>query len=41
VGVAGGDRRLRRVDISRAAFYPEDDDFLAGREESVTHYTVA
>jgi heme-degrading monooxygenase HmoA len=28
-------------DISRAVFYPEDDDFLVGREESVTHYTVA
>jgi heme-degrading monooxygenase HmoA len=28
-------------DISRAVFYPEDDDFLLGREETVTHYTVA
>jgi hypothetical protein len=28
-------------DTSRAVFYPEDDDFLVGREESVTHYTVA
>jgi heme-degrading monooxygenase HmoA len=27
-------------DVSRAVFYPEDDDFLVGREESVTHYTV-
>ena len=28
-------------DITRAVFYPEDDDFLIGREETVTHYTVA
>ena len=28
------------ADISRAVFYPEDDDFLVGREETVTHYTV-
>ena len=29
------------ADISRAVFYPEDDDFLVGREDTVTHYTVA
>ncbi len=28
------------ADIDRAVFYPEDDDFLVGREETVTHYTV-
>jgi heme-degrading monooxygenase HmoA len=28
-------------DVNRAVFYPEDDDFLLGREETVTHYTVA
>jgi heme-degrading monooxygenase HmoA len=27
-------------DIGRAVFYPDDDDFLLGREEIVTHYTV-
>ncbi|GID92444.1 antibiotic biosynthesis monooxygenase family protein [Amorphoplanes digitatis] len=27
-------------DISRAVFYPEDERFLIGREETVTHYTV-
>ena len=27
-------------DISRAVFYPEDDDFLIGREDTVAHYTV-
>jgi heme-degrading monooxygenase HmoA len=34
VGFAGSD-------ITRAVFYPEDDDFLVGREETVTHFTVA
>jgi heme-degrading monooxygenase HmoA len=29
------------ADITRAVFYPEDDDFLVGREDTVTHYTVA
>ena len=33
VGFAGSD-------ITRAVFYPEDDDFLVGREETVTHFTV-
>jgi heme-degrading monooxygenase HmoA len=28
------------ADITRAVFYPEDDAFLVGREETVTHYTV-
>lgn len=28
-------------DISRAVFYPEDDRFLVGREETVSHYEVA
>jgi heme-degrading monooxygenase HmoA len=28
-------------DISRAVFYPDDEAFLLGREETVTHYTVA
>ncbi|MEU4221130.1 hypothetical protein [Actinoplanes sp. NPDC026623] len=28
-------------DISRAVFYPEDERYLIGREEIVTHYTVA
>ena len=27
-------------DISRAVFYPEDDEFLIGREDTVAHYTV-
>lgn len=27
-------------DISTAVFYPEDDDFLIGRENTVTHYEV-
>ena len=27
-------------DISRAVFYPEDDEFLIGREDTVSHYTV-
>jgi heme-degrading monooxygenase HmoA len=27
-------------DISAAVFYPEDDDFLIGRETTVTHYEV-
>ncbi|AGZ43406.1 hypothetical protein AFR_25710 [Actinoplanes friuliensis DSM 7358] len=27
-------------DISRAVFYSEDERFLIGREETVTHYTV-
>jgi heme-degrading monooxygenase HmoA len=25
-------------DISRAVFYPEDDEYLIGREDTVTHY---
>ena len=29
------------ADISRAVFDPEDHDFLVGREETVSHYTVA
>jgi heme-degrading monooxygenase HmoA len=28
-------------DISRAVFYPEDDRYLVGREETVTHYEGA
>ena len=27
-------------DIGRAVFYPEDDRYLVGREETVTHYEV-
>jgi heme-degrading monooxygenase HmoA len=27
-------------DISRAVFYPEDERYLVGREETVTHYEV-
>jgi heme-degrading monooxygenase HmoA len=27
-------------DITAAVFYPEDDDFLLGRETTVTHYAV-
>jgi heme-degrading monooxygenase HmoA len=27
-------------DISRAVFYPEDDEFLIDRETTVTHYDV-
>jgi heme-degrading monooxygenase HmoA len=27
-------------DINRAVFYPEDDRYLVGREETVTHYEV-
>jgi heme-degrading monooxygenase HmoA len=29
------------ADISRAVFYPRDDDFLLDRETTVTHYEVA
>jgi heme-degrading monooxygenase HmoA len=28
------------ADITRAVFYPEDEDFLVGHEDTVTHYTV-
>ncbi|MEU8659522.1 antibiotic biosynthesis monooxygenase family protein [Actinoplanes philippinensis] len=28
-------------DIEQAVFYPEDDDFLVGRETTVTHFEVA
>jgi len=28
-------------DISAAVFYPEDDDYLIGRETTVAHYEVA
>jgi heme-degrading monooxygenase HmoA len=28
-------------DIARAVFYPEDDRYLVGREETVTHYEVS
>ena len=28
-------------DISRAVFYPEDDRYLVGREDTVTHYEVS
>ena len=27
-------------DISRAVFYPEDDRYLVGREDTVTHFEV-
>ena len=27
-------------DIDQAVFYPEDDDFLIGRETTVTHYEL-
>jgi hypothetical protein len=28
-------------DIDVAVFYPEDDDYLIGRETTVSHYEVA
>jgi heme-degrading monooxygenase HmoA len=28
-------------DIEAAKFYPEDDEYLVGRESTVTHYAVA
>ncbi|MGY2066145.1 hypothetical protein [Blastococcus sp. SYSU DS0619] len=28
-------------DIERTVFYPEDDRYLVGREETVTHFEVA
>jgi heme-degrading monooxygenase HmoA len=33
VGFAGDD-------IDKAVFYPQDDEFLVGREESVSHFEV-
>jgi hypothetical protein len=34
-------RASRGQDISVAVFYPEDDQYLIGRETTVTHYEVA
>ena len=33
-------RGFAGADIGRAVFYPEDDAFLVGREETVAHYRV-
>jgi hypothetical protein len=35
-----GHRGLRGADIERAVFYPEDDRFLVGRDETVEHFDV-
>ncbi|WP_281420992.1 hypothetical protein [Actinoplanes auranticolor] len=41
MGVDRGDPGFAGADITRAVFHPEDDDSLIGREDTVTHYTVA
>ena len=33
-------RRFAGDDPSQAVFYPEDDDYLVGRETTVTHFDV-
>jgi heme-degrading monooxygenase HmoA len=34
-------RRFAGEDVERAVYYPEDDDYLLGRELKVEHYEVS
>ena len=34
-------RGFAGADVESAKFYPEDEQYLVGRETTVTHYTVA